>query len=922
MTPTLPDLSGLEWKHVRLPATIQYALFEAGAIPDPWYADNWKKLQWIHGRDWYLRREFRVPKEWAGRHIRLRFDGMDYTGAVWLDQKFLGLHEGMFGGPTFDVTDAVSDGAAHQLVVRLFHEADATSHDNGGSRAMKPCGIDGCMYIWGNKYRSIGLWQPVRLVSSGISYLEAPYVQTQAIAGNAASLWAQATVINPGAKEFEGKIRARIVDLTTGVVAWSEDMDQAVPPGTSFWERTIEFPNPRLWWPTGMGGQPLYRLDLTLMESKQRLDAVSSRFGVRTIEVRRNPYLPSKPRANPSKPSWLSDLGLLYGKHAEGMWGRSDWDDANQSVTPLIEGEAMENADESYRFLFVVNGRPVYLKGMAWLPSDDLLTLTPQRENWMIGAARYAGINLFRLNGGDDLFETDQFYNLCDENGILVWQEVPVSWPSKLDIPLDTWREQIKQSVLRIRQHPSLAIYVGGNEFMPYVQALAPYLGIAREIFAAYDDRTFRMSSPGGGTYHAYGVPTRGFNDLWGGDPNGYVSLYDEAVNFVSEWSYWAYGNMSLLKRIAPKEELARGPVGYDWKKFLEEHPTIREHTDLDELDLVAPLVHNKSSWYGDLAKASVEDLVEYSQMAQAHMYGYVLEHWRSQFPYKGGEALWTYNCLAPVSTWDFMDWFGQPKIAYYTIKRAHEPVHVMANTHSFTWAPGDTFNASVYAVNDSFEELPGTRITAQLLDRSMHPVLRKEWVGSVPAGGRRSEPQELTWKIPEHTPESYFFLLLNLADGGRPLSRQTYWVRVAKLPADPEARRKWLESAEPLTKTGPWLKPQIEGLPTTLAAEIVQAKVEGTELVATVVVRNTGSTPAYPVRLAVWPDVYSAVWSDNYFWLDPGERVEMNVRVRLDMAGLDPMSHPKVATPADLTVGVSAWNAPGQKLSVGGAMR
>ena len=911
-----PDLSGLEWKRVRLPATVQYALFQAGAAPNPWYGDNWKKLQWIHGRDWYLRRNFQVPSNWAGRHIRLRFDGMDYTGVVWLDQKFLGVHEGMFGGPTFDITDAVKPGSTHELLVRLFHEADATVLDSSGSRAMKSCAVDGCWYIWGNKFRSIGLWQPVRLISSGTAYMEAPYVRTQAIANNVASLWAQAILINTGTTQFEGRIQARIVDLTTGEAVWSNEMAQAVPPGTSYWERTIELPNPRLWWPNGMGGQPLYRLDLALLDGQHHADSVSSRFGVRSIELRRNPYLASKPRTNPGKPSWLSDLGFLYGKHEEGLWGRTD----SAPTTSTIEDEAMVNADESYRFLFLVNGRPMYVKGVAWLTSDDLLTLTPQREAWMIHGARDAGINLFRLNGGNDLFETEQFYNLCDENGILVWQELPVTWAGKMSVPLATWREQLKQSVLRIRQHPSLAIYVGGNEFQPYRQPLAPYLGIAREIFAAYDDRPFRMSSPGGGTYHAYGTPERGFKDLWPGDPNGYVSLYDEAVNFVSEWSYWAYGNMSQFKRIAPKQELAGGPVGYDAKKFLETHPTIHEHTDWGEVDMLAQMVQNKSSWFGDLGKASLEDFIEYSQMAQAEVYGYVFEHWRSQFPYKGGEILWTYNLHGPGSSWQIIDWFGQPHIAYYAIKRANEPLHVMANTHSLTWAAGDIFHASVYAVNDASEELPGTRITARLLDRAMNLVVRKDWTVNVPGGGSRSETEELSWQIPEHTPESYFFLLVTAADvGGRPLSQQTYSLRVVNLPTDAEARRKRLEGADPLAKSGPWLKPQIESVPTTLSAEVVQVKAAGPELEATVVVKNTGTKPAYPVRLAALPDAYSAVWSDNYFWLDPGDRVEVRARIRTDMTGIDLVSNPKVTTSSDMILEISAWNARALQLKVAG---
>jgi hypothetical protein len=259
----------------------------------------------------------------------------------------------------------------------------ASSLDSSGSRAMKSCAVDGCSYIWGNKFRSIGLWQPVRLISSGAAYMEAPYMRTQAITTNVASLWAQTVLINTGMTPFEGRIRARIVDLTTGEVVWNKEMAQAVPPGTSYWERTFELPNPRLWWPNGMGGQPLYRLDLALLDGQLSADSLSSRFGVRTIELRRNPYLPSKPRANPGSPGWLSDLAFLYGKHEHGLWGRLDTDS-----TPTIEDEAMANTDESYRYLFVVNGRPMYGKGVSWLTSDDLLALTPQREGWMIRAAR------------------------------------------------------------------------------------------------------------------------------------------------------------------------------------------------------------------------------------------------------------------------------------------------------------------------------------------------------------------------------------------------------------------------------------------------------------------------------------------------------------------------------------------------------
>ena len=163
------------------------------------------------------------------------------------------------------------------------------------------------------------------------------------------------------------------------------------------------------------------------------------------------------------------------------------------------------------------------------------------------------------------LFETEQFYNLCDENGIIVWQEVPLNWA---DTPgtttLAVWREQLTQSVLRIRQHPSIGIYVGGNEYDPFQDGIEPLLGLVREVFAGYDgSRPFRMNSPCGGDYHAYEP-----QDIYTADENWYHKIFDRGHNFISEWSFSSFANMSLLKRMIPSAELEMKPVGYDVEKF------------------------------------------------------------------------------------------------------------------------------------------------------------------------------------------------------------------------------------------------------------------------------------------------------------------------------------------------------------------
>jgi len=881
------DAAGFDWMKVRMPNSIQAALFEAGKIENPWVADNNKRLQWISSRDWCLRKRFVIPKDWTGRQVRLRFDGIDYLGSIWLDGDFVGTHEGMLGGPTLDITEDAAPGTEHELVVRI-----AAGKGRSGD-VIKP-DILCAMSYWGNKYWSMGLWRSVRVIGTGDAYMEAPLVRTDAISTNSAKLWAQVSITN-AVGQFQGIVSARIVDPENKVV-WRKDYRQKILAGGSYWEQAITLDAPKLWWPNGMGDQPLYRMELSIRRDEPaspELDAISTRFGIRTIEVRRNPSFAQSPRRVRPLVSTVNDGQVI------------DW--------------AWENGDESYRFLFVVNDRPFYAKGVSWLTSDDLLMLTPERESWMVGAAKSAGVNLFRLNAGTDIFETEQFYNLCDEQGILVWQELIFNWDGGHMSSIPTWRDQLTQSVLRIRQHPSLAIYCFGNEFNPYGLGLGPYLGCAREIFDTYDNRPMRMSSPGcdrvgstgGGTFHAYDIP-----NIWTGDPNWYPRVWDEGANFISEWSIYAYNNYSCLKRIIPKDELERGPVGYDFETFKNERP-IMNVDRYAEPGLVA-FNFMKSSWYGDLAKASVADLTEYSQMGHAQTVGYVMEHWRSQFPYKGGQTFWTYNIPQPASSWNLIDWFGQPLMAFYSMKRANEPVHVLANTTWFFWGPGDTFKASVWALNDAAAPMTGARITARVLDRTFREAGKWTWTTTVPGGGNKGKAKEISWPIPADTPDSYFWLEVTLTDAkGKRLSQQVYWMKALRSLADPEARKAWQAkpSTDPICKNGPWLRPQVESVATSLDAKVVRIKQTGAEASVVLRVANTGKAPAFPVRIGVQPDAYTNIWSDNFFWLAPGESREITGRIKLDMNGLDPVTKPAVASLSDITVGVSAWNAPVRSL-------
>ena len=201
--------SDSSWLKVRMPRPVQYALMETGQVPNLWYGDNFKRLQWVQQRDWHLRRRFKISEQWRGSLVRVRFDAMDYWGMVWLDGEFLGAHEGAYGGPTFDITDKVVFGKEHELLVRLVHESHDmipnfdSSSENRKPKVVKPDAQDAESYQWGNRYRTMGLEQPIRIVVTGQAYLEAPFVRTDAIASDSATLWAQAMVTNTG-QPFDG----------------------------------------------------------------------------------------------------------------------------------------------------------------------------------------------------------------------------------------------------------------------------------------------------------------------------------------------------------------------------------------------------------------------------------------------------------------------------------------------------------------------------------------------------------------------------------------------------------------------------------------------------------------------------------------------------------------------------------------------
>jgi beta-mannosidase len=411
--------------------------------------------------------------------------------------------------------------------------------------------------------------------------------------------------------------------------------DLDLPPGHSTHNLAFDLPNPQLWesWDRGfphlyeltVSLQPLASSSPSLAPSLQPLDSVSTRFGIRQV---------------------------------------------------ALDG-----------WTFMINGRREFIRGVNWVPADSLPGRL-QRDDYahLLGMARTAGVNLLRVWGGG-LREKQAFYDLCDELGLLVWQEFPFACAFLGYFPRDTdWLELVERECAAIvqatRNHPSLALWCGGNEFsprrnLPLVQTLA-------RVVAAHDGtRPFVPASPSPGDAHNW--------DVW----HGKYPLHayrEEKACFLSEFGLQALPSSETLHACLPEADL--WPPGAGWE--------IRK-AQLEKL------------WRYARFTGPLEEFIAASQRAQALGLQIAIEHMRRRKGEAGGVCLWQFNEPWPAISWAIVDYWRRPKLAYHRLKDFYDPVLVGLTFPPARYRPGDILQAEAWAVNDGLEALDGCRLQVEL---------------------------------------------------------------------------------------------------------------------------------------------------------------------------------------------------------------
>ncbi len=864
------DTTVTNWFTAQVPGTIQWALHRAGKCGHPYEHLNSKECDWVDQKVWYYRRTVELPAKKSDGYVFLCFDGIDYFARVWLNGKLLGRHEGMFAGPAIEVSKHVKFGATNEIVVEV------KAGNFGNKAGWKPRGPEGTVIKpWviaggtgGEMFFPLGMWRGARIEIVPLGHMERPFLVTDAADEKVARLtlnlevfagthslqsqlhpWKNAHIheflnswtFKPSKSAFA--LRVQLTEKGTARPSFDKTFPLQTFAGRNFVKQSFTVAKPKLWWPNGMGEPNLYRVGLALIREDNAEDALEFDYGIRTIKTAPTP-----------------------GPRAADRW--ANWQ-------------------------FVVNGRPLFVKGMNWMPADILLDLPRERYRWLIGAAKAAGIQLFRIWGGG-LLETEEFYDTCNELGVMVWQDFPIGNRDTPEWPQDVWEAQVMQTIFRLRNHPSLALYCGGNEFNPYSLGNATTIGILERCLADFDPtRPMRRTSPDSGSIHTY-------PDM---DPTWYAKLF-RFVPYIAETGMHNIPEPSGIRETVAASELDKPLAGMFEKSFPAQHPELMHHF-VEYSPSRVPRMLSRASHIDDMSAPSLEALAEGTQIGAGEFYQIFSEQFQANYPVTAGLMPWVFKRPWPVIAIMLVDGFGQPTAPYYFLKRTYEPTHVLVKLPELMWAKGEQVPLTVHvthAPNAAWKDLSAS---VEIFDAAFASRWRQTKPVSLAPGPSVATLDFGNFTIPDSFNDKFFFIVAELRDSHRQLvSRSVYWPRCLSRLSDESFRAIYRAAPRPsLTlDKGPWLKPQAAAQPTKLD---LSARKDGDRLIARV--RNTGDKPAFMTRLDIEGVKRAFYATDNFFWLAPGEERELQVEI----LWRDPAQRDKAS------LVVSAWNAPTERVRI-----
>ncbi len=684
------------WFPASVPGTVYTDLLENGQMEDPFWKDNENKALALMEKDYEYETVFQCDELRKSKKVWLRFEGLDTIADVYVNEKHVGNAENMHRIWEYDVTDVLTDGDNTLRVyfhspLQYIKEAYAKQPTRGSEDAM-----DGFVHIrkahcmfgwdWGAHLPDAGMFRPVYLMGMEEGRIDSVRIHQIHEEGKVSL---EFSVLRNPAEDLKKEIPCG------GDDGFTYNVQVTAPDGTAVTAvdspKNVEIANPQLWWPNGIGEQPLYEVSVTLYKDGKEVDVWTRKIGLRTMTMHLEPD----------------------------EWGIS--------------------------FAHQVNGKDIFAMGADYIPEDHLLgRVNPGTTRKLLEQCKAANFNAVRVWGGG-YYPEDWFYDICDELGLMVWQDFMFAC-AVYDLTPEfeaNIRAEFVDNIKRLRHHASLGLWCGNNEMEQFVSEgnwvskpsevrdyLFMYERVIPEVLKQYDPDTFYWpaSPSSGGSFDDPRDPNRGdvhYWDVWHGN-KPFSDYRNYFFRYASEFGFQSFPSMKTI------ETISDDPA--DWNIFsyiMEKHQR--------NAGANGKILNYLQQTYRYPTQFPV--LLYASQMLQAEAIKYGVEHFRRNRGRCMGAIYWQLNDCWPVASWASIDYWGRWKALHYYAKRFFAPVMVSCEEQGWMTAAADMnrehfeFEKSI-RLNVTNETLNDKKVTVKwaLRNADSSVVRQEETQVAVPA--------------------------------------------------------------------------------------------------------------------------------------------------------------------------------------------
>ena len=699
------------WRSATVPGSVHSDLLDHSLIEDPFIGDNEKDLQWVSETDWEYKTSFSLDEETLEKkNIELNFEGLDTYASVYLNDSLILKANNAFREWNVDIKLLLKSENELRILFESTTKYEAIEKEKlpyklpVSNRVFTRKAQFQYGWDWGPELNTNGIWRPIKLKAWDDFKIENTYINYVELNDSICKLVAQV--------EFDSKLEKDLVYevyVNDSLINGRQFNPSNYNPGIPF-----QINNPKRWWPHNLGEPYLYDIKVVVKEDDKILDSFSVKKGLRTIEL-------------------------------------------------VTEKDSIGES-----FYFKVNDIPVYGKGANYIPQNSFQNkVTDAHYEKLLTDVVDANMNMLRVWGGG-IYENNIFYDLCDEKGILVWQDFMFAcamYPGDKDF-LENVRKEVEDNVKRLRNHASIALWCGNNENSEgwhrwgwqanrseeekeeiWSNYLKVFDSILPNTVRGLTDIEYWESSPKYGRGNPKHKTEGDAHDWWiWHDGYPFKHLEENVPRFMSEFGFQSFPSYETIRYINQNDSIEITSEGFkNHQKHSRGFELIDEYMKRD-----FPVPDN------------AEDYVYMSQVLQAYGITKGIEAQRRAKPYNMGTLFWQLNDCWPSVSWSSIDYFGNWKALHYKVKRSFENVLISSKIKKDilkTWIVNDGLNSEEGSLDLKLMDFNGKTIwedsTTIRVDSNSSVIKHELYLKSIKFNKNETV---LISKFNKHT--SYFYMV------------------------------------------------------------------------------------------------------------------------------------------------------------------